>query len=182
MTTATYDERALAGVSAVLRDAGFDRAGRVTWLRSHGGIMQVVAVTGAPRDAALAAGVWVAELDAILHRGQSTGEPVDLSRCHVVLPGHRLGDSTSSTFAADAAVHELDAMRTLLDVESVLRSGTPVTCPASPDVRVLYVAALAVMTGAPGVLALAEQAATRLAGTDWAPAANHVYAMVATAE
>jgi hypothetical protein len=170
-----------SAIAAAASSAGFRRQGSgFLWVRHARRVVHVLAVDAAASS--LEAGVFLPELAVTLRRRE---ELTVIDQCQLRFAGRAWDPSRPD--AGVAAVHEaareLDRVATLEDASALMDAHDELVRPAQPYVGELYRAAIAVLTGAPGVLWLAKAAATHLRDDpEWSSAAGHVYAMVATAE
>jgi hypothetical protein len=172
-------------LAPVLLAAGFSRQGRQRlWLRtgSHR-VHHAVSLSGDDqgRDRRIECGVWVPELTALLSQERSD-ELDDMGMCQIRLEPHQLQRGSLTVGAVRADLAQLGRLQTLDDVRAFITSDEPRAWPTSPAICELYVAGIAVLTGAADALARAEAAAAHLAGGSWSAQANRVYGAVATGE
>jgi hypothetical protein len=132
--------------------------------------------------ASLESGVWLPDLASIMRQ---PNELLDLAQCHLRFASRQfdMHDTASCVEAIHYVSQELDRVGTFSDAADLIVADKGIAPRAGPHVRDVYVAAIAILGGWPGTLWLAEAAATHCTGDPvWSPIANHLYAMVATAE
>jgi hypothetical protein len=171
-------------LAPVLLAAGFSRQGRQRlWLRTGSRLVHAVGLCGDHRggDRRIECGVWIPELTILLSQERSD-ELYDMGLCQIRLDAHQLQRGSSTAGAVRADLAQLGRLQTLDDVRAFITSDEPRAWPTSPAICELYLAGIAVLTGAADALARAEAAALHLAGGSWSAQANHVYGAVATGE
>jgi hypothetical protein len=171
-------------LAPVLLSAGFSRqARRRLWLRTGSRLVHAVGLCGDHRggDRRIGCGVWVPELTILLSE-ERPDELYDMGLCQIRLDAHQLQRGSSTTGAVRADLAQLGRLQTLDDVRAFITSNEPRAWPTSAAICELYLAGIAVLTGAADALARAEAAAAHLAGGSWSAQANRVYGAVATGE
>lgn len=172
-------------LAPVLLAAGFSWQGRHRlWLRTGSRLVHAVGLCGDDQagDRRIECGVWIPELTALLSEERSD-ELDDLGMCQIRLDAHQFQRGSFTVGAVRADLAQLGRLQTLDDVRAFLTTDEPRAWPTSHAICELYLAGIAVLTGAADALARAEAAAAHLAGMgSWSAAANRVYAAVATGE
>lgn len=143
------------------------------WRREREHLVDVVDL-GGELTSARKFGVWLPGLASLL-QPHETHELDDIANCHLVL-----GDPDPDG-SVQAGLRLLDGIDAMEDVTRFLTSDDAPLWPP-PELGELYVAGIAVLTGARGTFALVESAAVHLQGTQWSRLAGHLYACVATLE
>lgn len=166
-STSRSDEALLVGAGYALHSASG------LWRREREHIVDVVDL-GNVVTPVRKFGIWLPGLASLL-QPHETRELDDIATCHLVL-----GDPDPDG-SVHAGLGALDAIATFEDVSRLLVSGDALLSPPA-ELGELYVAGIAVLTGARGTFRLVEYAAAHLQGTEWEPLANHLYACVATLE
>jgi hypothetical protein len=171
-------------LAPVLLAAGFTRqARRRLWLRTGSRLVHAVGLSGDDQGEhrRIECGVWIPELTILLTQ-ERPDELHDMSMCQIRLAPHQLQGGSFTAGAVRADLAQLGRLQTLDDVRAFITSDEPRAWPTSQAICELYLAGIAVLTGAADALARAEAAALHLAGGSWSAQANRVYGAVATGE